>query len=411
MEEKIESQVLLNRMTPQLKKSERKLTFSASAPMGWTLGTDVSHWQGIIDWNKMASKNVKFSITKGTDFYRNIATGFVDKRAEINLEGMREAGIRTGGYCWLQPRHDPKLQAQYFLDNFYSKHKTAFPPVLDFEDNNVISWSDMLWRAQVWLEVVEEQTGEIPIVYTSPGYMMNFDKNKSGFLSRYPLWIAHYIQRTYPTVPYPWQDWMIWQYSHKGHFPYYDYDDLNGKGHSYGVSSYGLDMNWYKGTEEELDEQLGEEHVPPTPPDPEPEPEPLFFAKVIAWRLNVRSGVGTVYPIITGEGLTKGDIVPVYEIDRGWYRIGENKWISGSWAQKIVEPMPEPEPEPNDKLFTAECIAWKLYTRSGPAITYDAVGDGLIQGDKVDVYEIRNGWYRIKPDKQVWVSGLWMKKL
>lgn len=270
MADEIKSQVLINRMTPRLLESEIKLQGTQQPPSGWTLGNDVSHWQGFIDWVKMASKGMEFSISKGTDFYSSYPQGFVDNKVFINLNGMEKNNIRTGVYCWLQPKQDPKLQAEFYLNEVYSKVETDFPPVLDFEDNNVNSWSDMLWRAQTWLEIVEKETGEIPFVYTSPGYMMNFDRIKSGFLSRYPLWIAHYIQRDYPTVPYQWEDWTIWQYSDKGHYPYYIYLDPNaGYGKDYGSGSYGLDMNWFKGTEAELDKFLGKNIPTPLPPLPD----------------------------------------------------------------------------------------------------------------------------------------------
>lgn len=45
--------------------------------------------------------------------------------------------------------------------------------------------------------------------------------------------------------------------------------------------------------------------------------------------LNVRSGPGTSYNDI-GD-VYNGNVLPVYEIKDGWYRIGYNKWVSGSY--------------------------------------------------------------------------------
>jgi hypothetical protein len=247
---------------------------------------------------------------------------------------MEENGIITGGYCWLQPKQDPKLQAEFYLNEFYSKADVNFPPVLDFEDNNVNTWNDMLWRAQVWLEIVEEETGQLPIVYTSPGYMMNFDRTKSGFLSRYPLWVAHYIQRSYPTVPYQWDDWMIWQYSDRGHYPYYIYQDPNGGyGKDYGAGSYGLDMNWYKGTLEDLKDYVGIEEEPA----PIPQEEPIGYIRATRSLIKVHAGKGVLFPTV--RRLERGEIVPLYEIGYGWYRIGKNEWVQNKYMLKV--PLPD----------------------------------------------------------------------
>jgi len=412
MDDRIDSQVLANRMSPQLEESELNLRFSQEPPANWTIGIDVSHWQGYIDWKKVASKGIRFSITKASDFYRDPAypTGWVDIRAVENHKGAEDNNLFTGGYCWLQPRQDPKLQAQFYLDNFYTKYPTSFPPVLDFEDNNVISWSDMLWRAQVWLETVEKQTGRIPIVYTSPGYMSKFDKRKTGFLSRYHLWLAHYIQRPYPTVPFPWTDWRIWQYSDRGHYPYYIWNDqLPARGKEYGITSYLLDMNWYQGTEKELSEWLGEEYVEPAPVEPEPEPEPINYGKVLAWVLNVRSGVGASYPVV--RTIKRDDLVSIFETKSGWHRIGDNEWVSGDWVRIVNDGgFPVNPPADDKKLFDAKCVAYFLYKRAA-ANNFSTIKGFLKRGDIVPVYEVKNGWYRIEPEEQIWVSESWMQKI
>ncbi len=74
--------------------------------------------------------------------------------------------------------------------------------------------------------------------------------------------------------------------------------------------------------------------VAPTPTATEA--PPALQAEVVSWGLNVRSGPGMGYPVITT--LAKGDIVPVIEVDptTGWLYVrlpdGENGWISGKPA-------------------------------------------------------------------------------
>jgi len=256
-------------------------------PDNFTLGVDVSIWNAEVDWGKMASRGVKFGILKATDWGSESHKGFVDERAVQNYHGMKANGILTGAYCWLDPRYDGVLQADFYLDNFYNKYKTDLPPCLDFEDGNVISWPDMLKKAKAWLERVEQRTMRIPIVYTGAGYMAHFNQADAAFLVRYPLWVAHYVQRTYPTIPKVWQDWTIWQYSSSGHHPYYIYKDpLPSRGKEWGSGSYSLDMNYYKGTLEQLRAFCELEPAVPS----EPPLSNLYWPCLEKWRITQHFG-------------------------------------------------------------------------------------------------------------------------
>lgn len=306
-------------------------------PKDWVLGMDGSHWNGFCNFKLMNSKGMKFGITKATDIGSASKKGFVDDKAIHNYTEMGKVGWLRGGYHWLDPRYgSPEYQADFYLENFYFKYPTELPPILDFEDNAVISWSDMLWKAQIWLERVEEKTQRLPIVYTSNGYISNFLQSKAGFLARYPLWIAHYIQRSYPSVPTIWNKAVMWQYSDKGDYPFYKWNTPVKYGKSWGSGSSYLDMNWFMGSYDELLKFCGG-IMPPLPPDDDEEDSVLFRAKFIRWRLNTRSGAGTGYPIV--GYLKQGDIVNVYEEKLGWFRIDpvEEIWCSGNsyYMQKL----------------------------------------------------------------------------
>jgi lysozyme len=201
-----------------------------------TIGIDVSHWSGKMDWAKAKAAGVSLGIFKGSDFTSDGKTGFVDIQAENNWKGTRDAGINNGVFCWLQPGADPTVQGRYFLDNVWARYPTNLPPVLDFEDKKVTAsgcFTDYLWRAKVWLELVEKETATIPIIYTSKGFMMDFDIKKSGWMNKYPLWLAWYpkIKISRPTAPKPWDSWIIWQYSETG------------DGRLYGAESTAMDMD------------------------------------------------------------------------------------------------------------------------------------------------------------------------
>jgi len=159
-----------------------------------------------------------------------------------------------------------------------------------------------------------------------------------------------------------------------------------------------MDYDRWNGVKADVLAYFGYTASPPPPPPPEP---PLFQAKCITTALYKRSGPGSSYSII--GALLLGDIVDVFEEQDGWFRIesGAEVWCSSSerYMQRV-----EPDPDPEPVLFRAKCIVNALYKRSGPGTTYKAVGY-LTRDTVVDVYEVKNGWYRIGENAQVWCSG------
>jgi lysozyme len=222
-------------------------------------GIDTSHWDGKVNWQTAKQAGVSFGIFKLTDFYKDQPIGFEDTQAGNSWLGLRDNGLVSGAYCWLQPKQDPVLQARYYL-NALAEYPTDMPPILDFEDRNVNTWNDMLWRGQRWLEYVEAETGKVPMVYTSSGYIGNFDKAKRSFLGRYPLWLAQYTwMQLPPSVPSPWTSWVLWQYS----------DKVDGK--YYGAQSAGVDGNYFAGDSYAMRKYFGLDDVvvPDEPSDAE----------------------------------------------------------------------------------------------------------------------------------------------
>lgn len=56
----------------------------------------------------------------------------------------------------------------------------------------------------------------------------------------------------------------------------------------------------------------------------------LHTAAVTAARLNVRSGPGTIYPVVASLG--RGDLVTIEERQREWVRIGAGLWVFGEYV-------------------------------------------------------------------------------
>ncbi|MGM9629415.1 SH3 domain-containing protein [Butyricicoccus sp.] len=110
--------------------------------------------------------------------------------------------------------------------------------------------------------------------------------------------------------------------------------------------------------------------------------------EITASSLHVRSGPGKEYKSI--GTLRKGKTATVIAETADWYRIEYKDsygYISKKYAREVTSEKPSA-----GKTVT---ITTDLYVRSGPGKEYKAIGI-LKKGKTVEVFEKKNGWYRIK---------------
>jgi hypothetical protein len=99
--------------------------------------------------------------------------------------------------------------------------------------------------------------------------------------------------------------------------------------------------------------------------------------------LNIRSGAGLNYSSI-GK-LYKGNKIDVFEIQNGWAKIGEGKYVFTDYIRKV-----QAQPEYVLKRVTAKS---GLNVREYPGTQYK-IKKCYEYGTLVKVYEIQNGWAR-----------------
>jgi len=200
-------------------------------------GIDVSHWQGIIDWAKVAQSGVKFAFIKATEFPLKRITVYVDTNLKNNMDGAAQNGILFGMYHFYRTHIDPVIQAQVFYEAVGSF--PSLPPVLDLE---VAGKKGTVLNEKVlaFMNEVQRLTNRRPILYTSGGfwrsYMMYNRRTDTDWAVAYPLWQAQYTS-SWPSQVYPWVGWDFWQYSDKGRIP--------------GIAG-SVDLNWYIGSMDEM---------------------------------------------------------------------------------------------------------------------------------------------------------------
>lgn len=191
-------------------------------------GIDISHYQGNIDWAKVAASN-SFAFIKATEGEKNHDPTFAK-----NWAGAQTAGLPVGAYHFFNPAQDAGIQAQHFCDALDTVEGPRLPPVLDIEKTGGVSQTLILAKVQKWMDLVEKHTGQRPILYTYTSFATSNRLAKK--FSAYKLWVAQYGKLKTPKLC-GWSKWTFWQYTSSGKVP--------------GISG-NVDLDYFAGTRAEL---------------------------------------------------------------------------------------------------------------------------------------------------------------
>lgn len=194
-----------------------------------TFGIDVSHYQGKVDWDKVAKVQDSFPIA--FTFIRATAgTVKVDRQFKNNWKKAKSKGFVRGAYHYYRPNENSILQANNFIKTVKLK-KGDLPPVLDIEAVPRIQSIDSLKIGlKRWLNKVEAYYGVKPIIYSGESF---YNDHLYDDFSEYPCWIANYNYY----VEHIDNDWHIWQFTDKGSVR--------------GIKEY-VDVNIFNGDKEKL---------------------------------------------------------------------------------------------------------------------------------------------------------------
>lgn len=166
-------------------------------------GIDVSHHQGIINWEQVAmDESITFVYIKATE-----GANFVDELYLRNLHGARRAGIPVGSYHFFLPSVSPLLQLENFRMMVDPRQQDLIP-VIDVEKPCKGSISQFQRNLKTFLDGVERMFGVKPIIYTGVNY---YAKYLEGHFTGYRFMVARYAEE-FPglseDVPI-----VLWQYS------------------------------------------------------------------------------------------------------------------------------------------------------------------------------------------------------
>ena len=169
-------------------------------------GIDVSHYQGNIDWEMVASdKNIKFVYIKASE-----GITISPKHYHLNIKEIRQAGIPVGAYHFFHP--DISVQRQF--DNFtkqVKKEDQDLVPLIDVETPGKVPKKAVADSVKKFSDMLEKHYGCRPMIYTGSDFYNNYLSHK---FSKYPLFIARYS--TAKPVLKDGAKWVLWQFTEKG---------------------------------------------------------------------------------------------------------------------------------------------------------------------------------------------------
>ena len=199
------------------------------------LGTDVSHYQGTINWAYVKSSGVAFAWAKATE-----GVGYTDAYFASNVSNAKANGIPIGAYHFARPSAHPNVtgansaetEAAYFwgvISNYVAPGGYYMVPMLDWEDTRVtnqLSTTTMSsWVNQFCLTIsnyayAKGIPGMKPVVYTGVWYSTPSSTyaGLNSSVTQWPSWIAAYPsnpnpQTGGPSSSFPWSTWNFWQYA------------------------------------------------------------------------------------------------------------------------------------------------------------------------------------------------------
>lgn len=200
----------------QLDKAHKELEYVEDGKTLSIKGIDVSRYQKIIDWKKVAADGVKYAILRVG--YRGYDLGGLikDELFDSNATGALQNGVAVGVYFVTQAItvEEAILEAEFVLENIRA-YNVTWPVVLDIEEAaSVTARTTNLTKQQrtdfaiAFCETIKE-AGYTPMLYCNIRWFIQ--ELELERLTEYDKWLAQYFNR--PFFPYELQ---MWQYTSSG---------------------------------------------------------------------------------------------------------------------------------------------------------------------------------------------------
>lgn len=191
-------------------------------------GTDVSVWQGSIDFAKMSTL-ARFC------WIRGVYGAQFDTRFKANWANSK-GKLPRGAYLYYLPDVSGLAQANALiaaLDSDWGE----LPVAIDIEQDAVAPWTlDMVASLKACINAIGTATGRTPLIYSSAGY---WNPHLGSATFGCDLWVAHWTTAAQPLLPSAWTTYKFWQ------------TNSSGNGFAYGANSQFIDEDIANFTESE----------------------------------------------------------------------------------------------------------------------------------------------------------------
>lgn len=170
-----------------------------------TSGIDVSHRNGVIEWDKVAASGVRFAFIKATQ-----GVSFIDPMFASNVQGAQSAGILAFPYQFWNPGDNPQGQLNNLLNQL--EGLTVKRVGIDLEENGLnymLAPSDNDGsRLRVLVDGLTSQ-GYTVDLYMTPTFKAKWYP-QADWMDILGKWIAYWSDEP-PSTPFE-----FWQYTAHG---------------------------------------------------------------------------------------------------------------------------------------------------------------------------------------------------
>jgi lysozyme len=226
--------------TPQPDPTPRGEAFNAPWKRSDTAIVIDAYELNPINWNQMATDPRVVGV-----IHRSSIGMRVDRQYQARKEIAKQRGYLWGAYH-LGTRDSTLAQAELFLSLIDDEEDTLM--ILDLEDTNNTRFMT-LDQAVVFMEIIYERTGRIPVVYAnhSTTRLINQRLSQNPLIQQSKLWYARFRSNVTDFPKGIWDTYFLWQFSSEVNCSRTGTCLYNVPG-----TLFDMDINVYNGTESQL---------------------------------------------------------------------------------------------------------------------------------------------------------------
>lgn len=164
---------------------------------------DVSHHQGIIDWEKVAKvDNIKFVYVKATE-----GKTYVDPQFKNNIKGAKKNGFPVGAYHFFRMTSGAHEQFANFK-KVTDGYEMDLIPMIDVETADKHKTSELQDSLDVLIALLKKEYGVLPMIY---GTQRSYNTFCAPKYNNHHLYIGRYGKNA-PQIKGK-GTYTIWQYT------------------------------------------------------------------------------------------------------------------------------------------------------------------------------------------------------